>query len=146
MNTQKRMAAEILKCGKTSVWIDPTKTEEVAGAMTRGDIKKFIGLKFIKAMPKAGNSRARIRKKKAQRAKGRGRGFGKRRGTANARMGDKEKWMKKIRAQRSLLRKLKGEQKISVPLHRRAYLLSKAGTFKSRAYLITYLRENPDRL
>jgi large subunit ribosomal protein L19e len=145
MKTQKRLAAKILKIGKTSVWIDPEQKEEVSGAMTRGDVRKYIGLGMIKAKPKVGNSRGRIRKRQAQKAKGRQSGQGKRKGTANSRSNKKHAWMNRIRAQRSLLKKLRDEEKISTAIYRKTYRLAKAGIFKSRAYVITYLKENAEK-
>jgi large subunit ribosomal protein L19e len=144
MKTQKRLAAKILKIGKSKVWIDPEAKEEVAGAMTRGDIRKYIGLKMIKAKPKVGNSRSRIRKRAIQKKKGRQRGHGRRRGSANSREAKKDKWMMKIRAQRSILKKLRDEEKITTSVYRKTYRLAKAGTFKSRAHILTYLKENTE--
>lgn len=145
MKTQKRIASKILKCGATRIWIDPDEIEEVAGAMTRGDIRKFIGLGFIKAKPNVGVSRGRTRKKEAQKAKGRRRGHGKRKGANTARLSKKERWMIKIRAQRKLLRELRDSEKIDRKLYRRAYLLSKAGTFKSKAHMLTFLKEEGNK-
>jgi large subunit ribosomal protein L19e len=141
MKMQKRIAAKVLKVGKSKVWIDPEAGEEVVSAMTRGDVRKFIGLGLIKAKPKVGNSRGRIKKQKAQKQKGRQRGQGRRRGSLNSRSSQKQAWMRKIRAQRTLLKKLRDEDKISTFVYRKTYLLAKAGTFKSRAHLITYLKE-----
>jgi|TARA_Y100000310_G_C20691787_1_gene822766 large subunit ribosomal protein L19e len=141
MKTQKRIAAKVLKVGKSKIWIDPEQVEEVSAAMTRGDVRKFIGLGMIKAKPKVGNSRARINKRKAQKKKGRQRGQGKRKGSANSRLLQKAKWMSKIRAQRSFLKKLRDEEKITTAVYRKTYRLAKAGTFKSRAHVKTYLME-----
>jgi len=145
MKIQKRMAAKILKAGKSRIWIDPEAGEEVSGAMTRGDIRKFIGLGIIKAKPKVGVSRGRARKRLGQKKKGRQRGHGRRKGSAGARLSKKQKWMLKIRAQRVLLKKLRDEEKISTRIYRKTYRLAKAGTFKSRAHLITYLKENTEQ-
>ncbi len=35
VNSQKRMAAEILKCGMDKVWIDPDEIEEVSKSITK---------------------------------------------------------------------------------------------------------------
>jgi len=139
------MAAKILKAGKSRIWINPEAVEEVSGAMTRGDIRKFIGLGMIKAKQKVGVSRGRARKRQAQKKKGRQRGQGRRKGSAGARLSKKQKWMQKIRAQRVLLKKLRDEEKISTRIYRKTYRLAKAGTFKSRAHLITYLKENTEQ-
>ena len=61
LRNQKRMASEILKCGVNRVWIDPTKEDEVQECITRGDIRTAIDSGMIKAKPKSGTSRGRIR-------------------------------------------------------------------------------------
>ena len=35
MRLQRRLAADVLKCGRTRVWIDPNETTEVALANSR---------------------------------------------------------------------------------------------------------------
>ena len=42
LKNQKRMAADILGCGESRVWIDPNRIEDVADAITRADIRKAI--------------------------------------------------------------------------------------------------------
>ena len=42
LSAQKRMAAEILKCGQNRVYIDPYLIEEVKMAITREDIRNLI--------------------------------------------------------------------------------------------------------
>ena len=59
LKNQRRMAAEILDCGENRVWIDPNRTEDLADAITRADIRTAIGSGTIKAMPKAGISKGR---------------------------------------------------------------------------------------
>ena len=39
---QKRLAANILKCGKRRVWIDPQEQSEVSSANTRASVKNLI--------------------------------------------------------------------------------------------------------
>lgn len=142
MNTQKRLAAKILKCGTNRVWVDPEAIEEVSGAMTRGDVRKFIGLGMIKARPKKGVSRGRARKRALQKSKGRRRGLGSRKGKARARLTKKQKWMSKIRAQRILLREFRDSGKLNKTNYRKVYSLAKAGIFKNKAHLKTYLNES----
>ena len=38
----KRMAADLLKCGVTKVWIDPEKVEEAKKAITKEDVRRLI--------------------------------------------------------------------------------------------------------
>ena len=140
MKTQKRLASKILKVGGTRVWINP-EAEDVGSAMTRGDIRKLIGLGIIGVKPEKGNSRGRTRIKKAQRKKGRGTGLGKRKGSLNARISKKRRWITKIRAQRRTLRELRDTEKINKSLYRKTYLLSKAGVFRDKAQVKSYLKE-----
>lgn len=141
MKTQKRLAAEILKTGTSRVWIDPDMIEEIEGAMTRGDIRKYVGLGLIKAKIAKSNSRGRVRARQTQKKKGRRRGHGKREGGKKARLSKKQIWMRKIRAQRKTLKELRTGGKIDKKTYRKTYSLSTAGTFKSKAHMITYLKE-----
>ena len=40
LETQKRIAADILKIGETRVFFDPARLKEIEEAITRGDIRK----------------------------------------------------------------------------------------------------------
>jgi large subunit ribosomal protein L19e len=140
MKTQKRLAARILKVGESRVWIDP-EAEDVEMAMTHGDIRKFIGLGLIKPRPEKGNSRGRTRKAQAQKKKGRRRGLGTRKGGKTARLPKKKRWMKKIRAQRKVMKELRDSGKITPRAYREAYGKSKAGVFRDKAHLRSYLKE-----
>ncbi len=93
LKNQKRMAADILGCGHSRVWIDPNQIEDVADAITRADIRKAIEAGSIRALPKTGVSRGRARYRLAQKSKGRRRGQGSRKGTAGARTPRKERWI-----------------------------------------------------
>jgi len=146
LTTQKRIASRIMKCGTTRIWIDPDAVNEVATAMTAGDIRKYMGLGFIKEIPVVGNSHARHRLRHAQIAKGRRRGYGSRKGAAGARAPGKDHWMKQIRAQRRLLQDLRTDKLINDELFRKLYAQLKAGTFKSKAYLLLYLKEQGIKL
>ncbi|OPY31453.1 MAG: 50S ribosomal protein L19e [Methanomassiliicoccales archaeon PtaU1.Bin124] len=140
LKNQKRMAADILKCGHTRVWIDPNRIEEVADAITRADIRKAIDSGSIRALPKTGVSRGRARYKLAQRAKGRRRGQGSRKGTAGARTPTKRKWIQTIRPIRATLRDLKDSGKIDRSTYREFYRKSKGGMFRSKRQLLLHLK------
>ncbi len=97
LKTQRRIAAELLKCGENRIWIDPERIEDVAAAITREDIKRLIHDGVIKKKPIKGQSRARARAFQEARKKGRHRGPGSKKGKKTARMGKKEVWMMTIR-------------------------------------------------
>ncbi|MGC8995200.1 MAG: 50S ribosomal protein L19e [Thermoplasmata archaeon] len=138
---QKRMAADILKCGISRVYIDPKGLEEVSDAITREDIRMLIKKGLIKKLPAKGNSRARWRKKRLQKMKGRMNGPGNRKGTKYARLSRKRRWISTIRAIRKELKRLKVEGKIDKKTYRKYYRLAKGGMFKSRAHLLMHMKE-----
>ena len=59
LKNQRRMAAEILKCGQERVWIDPNDMESLEDAITRADIRIAIHNGTIKRLPIHGQSRGR---------------------------------------------------------------------------------------
>ena len=91
LRNQRRMAAEILKCGENRVWMNPDRLDEVEDCITRADIRTAIASGLIKAKAKNGTSRARTRYVAGQKASGKRKGPGSRKGTANARVRDKER-------------------------------------------------------
>ena len=135
LKNQKRMAAEVLGCGVNRVWIDPDKIEDVANCITRADIRTAVASGTIKAKPKNGTSYGRIRKAAAQKAKGKRKGPGSRKGTDNARVPDKKRWISTIRPIRAELKQLRDEGKITPSVYRMYYRKAKGGVYKSRSHL-----------
>jgi len=140
LSNQRRMAAQILKCGQGRVWIDPASETEIADAVTRADIRSAIKARVIRRKPIQGTSRVRARLHAAEVAKGRHSGPGSRRGTPLARVPKKERWMRRIRAQRELLAELRDTKKIPPAAYRAFYRRAKGGMFRSRAHLLINLR------
>lgn len=140
LKNQRRMAASILKCGETRVWIDPNRLEDVAEAITRADMRTAIASGAIAKLPRRGVSRGRTRHRAAQRKKGRRRGPGSRKGTANARRPSKRDWIVAIRTVRDRLRELRDAGKIDRHTYRRYYRLAKGGVFRDRPNLTSHLR------
>ena len=142
VSVQRRMAAEILKCGIDRVWIDPAQLDRVKMAMSKDDIRVLIKEGVIKKKQKKGISSARVKKLKEQRKKGRRRGPGSRRGAAGARTPPKERWMATIRALRKTLKQLRDSGKIDRKVYRKLYRMAKGGAFRSRSHLFLYMREH----
>ncbi|MCK9323603.1 MAG: 50S ribosomal protein L19e [Candidatus Methanomethylophilaceae archaeon] len=135
LRNQRRMAAEIMKCGQNRVWINPDKMEDVEDCITRSDIRTAIASDLIKAKPKNGTSKGRIRHVAEQKASGKRKGPGSRKGTANARVSDKSRWMATIRPIREELKSLRADGKITPSVYRLYYRRAKGGVYKSRRNL-----------
>ena len=136
---QKRLAADILGVGVNRIKIDPEMLEEVSKAITREDIKYHISTGAISAKPEKGISRGRLHKRMEQKKKGRRRGPGHRSGTRGARMGKKEAWMRKIRAIRNELKKMRENKEIDTSEYRKFYRQAKGNLFHSRRHLREYI-------
>ena len=135
LKNQRRMAAEVLKCGENRVWLNPEKLDEVAECITRADIRTAVASGLIKAKPKNGTSKGRIRYFAGQKASGKRKGPGSRKGTANARVRDKERWMGTIRPIRDELKTLRADGTITPSVYRLYYRKAKGGMFKSRRHM-----------
>ncbi len=138
---QKRMAAEILKCGIHRIHIEPDYIDEVIMAITREDIRNLIQQGIIQKRQKKGNSKYRTNLRKERKKRGRARGYGKRKGVATARNPTKRSWINTIRPLRRELKQLRDTGKIDKSVYRKMYLRAKGGSFKSVATLHRYLRE-----
>jgi large subunit ribosomal protein L19e len=140
LSNQRRLAAALLKCGEGRVWIDPASQDELADAVTRSDLRSAIKAGVIRRKAVQGTSRVRARRRAAEIAKGRHSGPGSRRGAPRARLPKKHRWMRRIRAQRSLLKELRDGKKIDPGVYREFYRKAKGGMFRSRAHLLVNLR------
>lgn len=136
---QRRMAAEILKCGVNRVWIDPDQVDEVAEAVTRGDVRRLICYRVIQKRQVRGVSRSRTRKMLVQKAKGRRKGPGSRQGGKFARAPRKRRWIRLIRPLRDELRSLREDGKLDATTYRMYYRKARGNMFKSRAHMLTQL-------
>jgi len=139
LRNQRRMAADLLKCGTKRVWMDHDRIDEIAKAVTKEDIRILINGKAIKASQKKGISSARKKYIKKQKDKGRRSGHGSRKGAKYARLTKKERWMKTIRPIRSYLKDLRSDKKITATTYRKYYRKAKGGEFRSRHHLETHL-------
>jgi large subunit ribosomal protein L19e len=123
------MAADLLKCGESRVWMDPAAGERIGRAITRNDVRGLMADGLIR----------KAREKKNRREEGGKQGAGSRKGAAGARTGPKQKWLHIIRPQRRLLAELR--PKMAPHTYRQVYLLVKGGAFRSKAHLQTYVKE-----
>ncbi|MHC1626293.1 MAG: 50S ribosomal protein L19e [Methanoculleaceae archaeon] len=135
LGNRRRLAAEVLGCGIHRVWFDPDRLGDIEAAISRQDIRELIKEGVIQARQKRGVSRRRARIMAAKRSYGHRKGPGRRKGSRNARDPSKARWMRKIRAQRRLLRSLRDGGTIDRSTYRRLYRRAAGGQFRSVAHL-----------
>jgi large subunit ribosomal protein L19e len=138
LTLQKKLAADILKVGKSRVWLDPdpAKQKELQAAITRADIRRLIKRKVIKTVPTK-VSRPRTAKERKKRRK-----TGSRSGPKHARLPKKRRWISTVRPLRSMLKELRAEQQIDNATYRRLYMLVKGGQFRSRSHMRLYMEQH----
>ncbi|MCK4284658.1 MAG: 50S ribosomal protein L19e [Candidatus Lokiarchaeota archaeon] len=141
LKPQKRMAAEILKCGENRVYFDPYLIEDISLAITREDIRNLIKQGIIQKKYKTGISKHRKNVRHEKKKKGRRRGLGKRKGKKYARTPKKRAWIKRIRPQRRELKKLRDRKLITAANYRKLYKNAKGGLFTSVSQLNRYIKE-----
>jgi large subunit ribosomal protein L19e len=139
LKNQRRLAAEVMKVGQSRVWIDPEKTEDVDGVITREEIRKLVHEDVIKTLPEKGVSKARARVLHNKRKRGLRIGAGTKEGKKTARTPEKKQWENKIRAIREHLSNLKDRRVIQKDAYRKLYLLAKGGMFSNVSNVDQYI-------
>ncbi len=132
MSLQKKLAAKILKVGKSRIWLDPSKKKEIEEAITRADIRKLIKKGYIKVLPE------KVKKRKEKRKK---RGVGSKKGGKYSIISRKERWVSTVRALRKFLKELKEKNMITQETFKKTYRLVKGGMFRSKSHLKVYLKQ-----
>lgn len=141
MMLQKRLAAKVLKCSPQRIILDPDQLTEIKEAITKFDIRRLINKGIIVRAPIQGIAKFRTRHAMAQKRKSRRTGQGSRKGSANARADDKLQWMRLVRLQRDLLKRLRDNELITQETFNTMYQKSKGGFFRSIRHLKLFLQE-----
>lgn len=141
VSNQRRLAADIMKCGNDKVWIDPTKLSDVAQAITRADVRRLVQKGYIRRARTSLQSRGRWRVLRQKKLEGRRGGPGSRKGARFAGTTKKREWIKTVRVLRVRLRELRDVGALEERTYRHLYRMIKAGAFRSSSHLNLYVRE-----
>ncbi len=142
MFNKKRLAAEILNTSPEKVRFSEGALEDIKKAISRSDIKGLIAVGKITRKNISQHSRAGARARANQKRKGRQKGRGRRKGKKYSRLTQKDRWMSKIRVQRSFLKELKEKDYLSTVNYRELYNKSKGGFFRNKRHIKLYLTEH----
>ena len=141
LDVQRRLAAQVLKCGENRVRFDPARLDDIKEAITKTDIRSLVNEGVISKKRLLNTSRFWARKIKKQKSYGKKKGFGSRKGKKTARLNPKRTWMNKIRLQRNFIKLLRDQAIITNAVYHELYLKSKGGFFRSLRHLKLYTQE-----
>jgi large subunit ribosomal protein L19e len=139
LSNQRRMAAEILKCGVHRVYLNPNNLEDIGEAVTRSDVKRLIKEGVIKARQVRGISTGRKKARMKQKEAGKRKGHGSRKGSKYARFPKKRRWIQTIRPIRRSLRELRDGENITPETYRYYYRHASGGIFRSVGHMKSHM-------
>lgn len=123
LQSQKRLASDILKVGQGKIWLDPLRLDDVKQAITRADIQELIKDKAIKKKHAAKKKKVVKRKRKGK-------------GRVKVRVGNrKKKYVNKIRKIRRYLDYALEKKEVTKTSRDKLRKLSKSGHFRSLRHL-----------
>ncbi|MBI5177360.1 50S ribosomal protein L19e [Candidatus Micrarchaeota archaeon] len=131
LKTVKRVACRIFGCGESRVVIADAK--KASEALSADDVRELFKSGAMRISPVIGVGRGKARKNKNARHAGRGRGVGSRRGSPNAVLSLKTRWIAKVRSLRAALRASK--HSLANKDYAKLYRMVKGNAFASRRQL-----------
>ena len=141
LGVQRRLAADILKCGENRIRFDPGRIEDIKEAITKADIRALIGNGAIMKRRLLSTSRFWARNISKQKRSGKQKGAGSRKGKKTARLEPKRRWINNIRLQRNFIKTLRDKNAITTAMYHELYFKSKGGFFRSLRHLKMYTQE-----
>ena len=141
LDSQRRMAAQVLKCGTNRVKFEAESLDEIKEAITKNDIRVLIKNGTIIKNPTRTTSKFWARQRKIQKSHGKQKGHGSRKGRKTARQNPKTAWMNKVRLQRKFLKSQRDNKSISSTDYHELYMKSKGGFFRSLRHMKLYVVE-----
>ena len=140
LKTKKRLVSRVVGVGLDRIKFDPERSDDIADAITRDNIRGLITAGIITIKAAKGTSRGRSKFKKAQKGK-RGTTTGSKKGRKGARVGKKEVYVKKVRALRYRLRIAKDRKEITNPEFWSLYRKVSGNTVRNSAHLRSLIEE-----
>ncbi|EET89869.1 MAG: 50S ribosomal protein L19e [Candidatus Micrarchaeales archaeon] len=134
----RRVAADLLGRGESSIRLKGASIEDINKAITRDDVRELIKSGKVYALNEKHNLSAYGKETRKKRLEGRKRGPGRKKGTKKTRAGVEYK--KKIRAQRRIIKDLKEKGVIDNSMFKQFYRLVKGGTFQTKVSLINHIK------
>ena len=141
LDVQRRLAAQVMKCGEHRVRFDPESLEDIKEAITKSDIRHLVNNNTITKRRLLNTSKFWARKHRLQKSKGKQKGMGSRKGKKTARLPPKRVWINKIRLQRNFIKSLRDSKTVNSTEYHELYMKSKGGFFRSLRHLKLYTQE-----
>ena len=141
LKVQKRIAADVLKCSQKNIVFDTSKLATIKEALTKADIRDLVNSNVITKKQVPAQSRSRARKIAVQKSKGLQKGPGSRRAKSKVRSKLHEKWLNKVRLERSFIKELREKNKVTVSTYRNLYNKVKGNYFRNKRHIKLYLEE-----
>jgi len=135
VSNQRRLAAQIMKCGVNRVKMNPNNLSDISEAVTRNDVKKLIKEGIIEARPRGGISTGRRKYNQEQKDGGKRKGHGSRKGKKYARYPRKRRWISTIRPIRRTLKEYRETGVIGDETYRYYYKHASGGMFRSVSHM-----------
>ncbi|MGQ0772751.1 MAG: 50S ribosomal protein L19e [Nitrososphaerota archaeon] len=140
LRTKKRLVSRVVGVGLSRIKFDSDRADDIADAITRDNIRGLITAGIITIKAAKGTSRGRSIYKKKQKQK-RGTTTGSKKGRKGARVGKKQVYVKRTRAQRHILKVAKDRKEITNPEFWTLYRKVSGNTVRDVAHLRGLIEE-----